>query len=244
MPPWLATVAVGTGLAFIFIGVSLRYLRIHTADYGNYSHQRSIVIATTVALAISGATYVSVVRHDLTLLFTLMIYLSGRLIQGALAARIVQRVLQAVEGSRQEPITASLYQYIYTTIRDRLIFFSASCVIITATGMSIILALTSESIGTDAAIRSFWIGFFFLVVVGLMFDFRHFEHRMPRPVALGMVLAISGALLYDPVNFSSITAFASPYLSTPIPDWARAPIGWFGFFAGLGIWALYYTREH
>ncbi|WP_323677556.1 hypothetical protein [Halorubellus sp. PRR65] len=253
IPAWLPTATLSAGTVLVLFGLTRRYV---TSADGPLSslpyHGYPLII--TVTLSVAAATYTVIQRFDMTLLFVVQIFFTGRLIQGALTARIIGKVIDAIEEIHASLTTSTTklhsqslperaYSYILTKLKDRLTIIIATGIISTYTTISVLAVFLIGDGVISTAIKRFWIGYFFLITAGLVFDFRHFAHRLPLLAGVGLIIAIVGAFLYQPVSFSAYLTQLGPYLETPIPDWARYPISAIGFLCGFLFWALFYNQH-
>jgi hypothetical protein len=245
VPAWLPVVTISGGICLLFAGMSNEYLSYYVGHWSAYKPQIGFLLTVALTGSIVGATYVTVIQADLVLLFVFFTFISGQLIQGAVAARIIQKVLDALtrsEGETEGGLLSRWIGYVVNKVKDRLIIIAVTGIISTHTTLSILAVFVIGDGRMLEAIERFWTGFLLLTIAGLSFDFRYFAHRLSWTVALGLVVAASGAFLYSPVGFSNLTAGLAPYLDNPVPDWMRLPLGAFGFFAGVMFWAIFYVK--
>lgn len=246
IPVWLPPVAITTGFFLISIGMTTEYFEGMFGHWDSYSPPFAFIGVVCLTSSIASAMYVSIRNQDMTLLFVLFTFMSGRIIQGAIAARIMQKVAEfffSDSGSSNTGLISKLYDYVKTKVRERVVLFVTISIILLHTSLSIAAVYVIGSGSTIEAIERFWIGFFFLTIAGMVFDFRHFAHRIPWTAAIGLIIATTGAFLYSPVGFSTFVGALAPYLENPIPDWMRLPLGAVGFLFGVLIWAVFYTKE-
>lgn len=254
IPAWLPVVTTSIGICLLFLGMSHHYLSVYFSHWPAYNEQVGVMVAGCFTASVLFGTYLTIIKSDLALLFIFFTFISGRLIQGAVAARIIQKILDAISNGSSRGAPRGLLQWLYYNVsnifdylvrmfKDRLIIFIATGVISTYTFLSIAAVFVIGDGDIFKAIKRFWVGFLLLTIAGLSFDFRHFSHRLPTAAALGLVIATSGAFLYSPVGFSNLTVALSPYISNPIPDWMRLPLGAFGFFMGTLFWSIFYIKE-
>jgi hypothetical protein len=254
IPSWLPTAAICTGVYMMLIGMSNHYLKSYVGHVPQYTTVLGGIMVICLSTSIAGATYVSVIKQDMVLLFVFFCFVSGRMIQGAIAARIYQKVHDFFFGSSDGEDNDSLIgklknsaskvpAFVWSKLKDRLLIVTVSLIIISHTALNIFAVYAWGSGQVVQAIERFWIGFFFLTVAGITFDFRYFAHRISWTAALGLVIATAGAFLYSPVGFSNLTSVLGPYLENPVPDWMRLPLGAFGFLAGVVLWAIFYRRH-
>lgn len=243
LPAWLPPVAIGGGFVLLAVGVGREYVRGVFGDWSTYSPVFAAVSVGCLGVSTAGAVYVTVRTADLVLLFVFFTFVAGRVIQGAIAAKIVQKLLDFLvfdSGSGDGRYLRRAVAYVVSKLEDRLVIGVATGVITTVTALSILGVYLVGSGETIEAVRRFWIGFFFLTVATLVFDFRYFAHRISWLPAFGLVLATAGAFLYSPAGFSSFTSVLAPYLENPLPDWTRLPLGVAGFVLGVVLWAVFY----
>lgn len=250
IPAWLPTVAVAGGIYLLLVGLFDRLLANALDGWRTYSRPFGFAAAALFAASIAGATYVTVVRRDLVLLFVLFVFTCGRCIQGAITARIVQRVLEFVldgEGSDGGTSLLSLarqgVEYLLSRLLDRAKLFAAVGVITVYTGLSMVGVFLVGDGGVAEALERFWVGLFFLTLARLAFDARYFAHRLSRTATVGLIVATAGAFLYSPVSAAGLASTLSPYLENPVPDWTTYPLGVVGFLFGLFFWAVFYVRS-
>lgn len=245
IPAWLPPATISGGFLLLLSGMGKEYYKRFFTHWRSYSPQFAAVSVVCMTLSIAGALYVTVLQNELVLLFVLFTFISGRIIQGAVAARLLQKVLDffLTSSNDSEPLFIKIYNYIKNNIKQRLILVLSTTIIITHTTLSIFAVYTIGSGETIEAIERFWVGFFFVTITGLVFDFRHFAHRITWTASIGLIIATTGAFLYSPAGFSTFTAALAPYLSNPIPDWMRLPLGAAGFLFGVILWAVYYTKR-
>ncbi|KAA9400665.1 hypothetical protein Har1131_18430 [Haloarcula sp. CBA1131] len=254
LPSWLPTVAICTGVYMMLVGMSNHYLESYVGHVPQYTSVLGSIIVISLSTSIAGATYVSVIKQEMVLLFVFFAFVSGRMIQGAITARIIQKVYGFFFGLSGEDSSDSLggtlkdsaskvWWFVWSKIKDRILIITVSMIIVSQTTLSIFAVYAFGDGQLIRAIRRFWIGFFFLTVAGITFDFRYFAHRISWTAALGLVIATAGSFLYSPAGFSNLTSVLGPYLENPVPDWMRLPLGAFGFLAGFVFWAIFY-RKH
>lgn len=245
IPAWLPPATISGGFLILFTGMSREYYKRSFGHWRSYSPQFVAVSVVCLTLSIAGALYVTIQQNDLVLLFVFFTFLSGRIIQGAIAARIIQKILDFffAESNSSKSLPARAYEYIKNKIRERAILLFSTGIITVYTTLSIVAVYTIGNGETIEAIERFWVGFFFLTITGLVFDFRHFAHRISWTAAIGLVIATTGAFLYSPAGFSSFTVALAPYLENPVPDWMRLPLGAAGSLFGVMLWAIFYTKE-
>ncbi|WP_148709179.1 hypothetical protein [Haloarcula quadrata] len=248
VPAWLPVVTVSLGVCLLLFGMGEQYIGAHIGHWKAYTERTGALLAGSLTGSIAGATYLTIRQAELTLLFIFFTFISGQLIQGAVAARIIQKIIDFFkpsdggEGSDQS-LLARGYAFAKAKIKDRLIIVAVTSVLSTYMTLSILSVFVLGSGEPLEAIERFWTGVLLLTIAGIAFDFRYFSHRLSWPAALGLVVATSGAFLYSPVGFSNVTTALAPYLDNPLPDWMRLPLRAFGFFAGVVFWALFYIKE-
>lgn len=253
LPSWLPTAAICVGVSLLLFGITTRYIESGRVTAGRSAPYGGYPMVLSITLCVAFATYVTLLKNDLVLLFVITIFFTGRIIQGAITARIIQKVLDAVaevrkwaRGSRSGPHTSSVrtrvVTYVIEKLKERLMIMIASATIAGYTALSVLAVFTLGDGTVKTAIQRFWVGYFLLVVAGLVFDFRHFSHRLPWIGSIGIILAVTGAFMYDPISFSSYIKQLGPYLETPIPDWSRYPISAMGFLFGVLFWGIFYRQ--
>lgn len=246
IPVWLPPVAIASGFLLVSIGMGAEYFERLFGHWSSYSPPFAFFGVVCLTGSIASAMYVSINRQNLTLLFVFFTFMSGRIIQGAIAARIIQKIAKLlfsdsdVSGSG---LVSKVYHYIIKKLKQRAIVFVTTFIIIAHTSLSISAVYVIGTGNAVEAIERFWMGFFFLTISGMVFDFRHFAHRISWTAAIGLIIAITGAFLYNPVNFSAYASVLGPYLENPVPEWIRLPLGAVGFLFGVLIWAVFYTKE-
>jgi len=248
VPAWLPVITVSLGVCLLLFGMGERYIAAHLSHWKAYTERTGVLLAGSLTGSISGATYLTVRQSELTLLFIFFTFISGQLIQGAVAARIIQKIIdffRPTDAGRDSDrsFLSRGYAFVKGKIKDRLIIVAATGVLSIYMVLSILSVFVLGSGEPLEAIERFWTGFLLLTIASLVFDFRYFAHRLSWPAALGLVIAASGAFLYSPVGFSSVTTALAPYLDNPLPDWMRLPLGAFGFFAGVVFWAIFYLKD-
>jgi hypothetical protein len=248
VPAWLPVVTVSLGVCLLLFGIAEQYIGAHIGHWRAYTERNGILLASSLTGSIAGATYITIRQSELTLLFIFFTFISGQLIQGAVAARVIQKIIdffRPTDGGNDsdQSLLARGYALIKSKIKDRLIIVAVTGVLLTYMTLSILSVFLLGSGEPLEAIERFWTGFLLLTITGLAFDFRYFAHRLSWPAALGLVVSASGAFLYSPVGFSSVTTALAPYLDNPLPDWMRLPLGAFGFFAGVVFWAIFYLKK-
>jgi hypothetical protein len=248
IPGWLPPATVATGFFLLTVGMTREYMQGLLGDWESYSSTLVVVSVVSLASATAGAVYVTLIRFDLILLFVLFTFISGRIVQGAITARIIQKLLDffvfdSGDSGNDKGYLRAAGEYLWSKLRDRLIIMTATIILTTTTAVSILDVYYAGSGETVEAVRRFWIGLFFLTLAGLIFDFRYFAHRVSWLPAFGLVVATAGAFLYSPAGFSSFTTVLAPYLDNPIPDWMRLPLGALGFVFGVIIWAIFYLNR-
>jgi hypothetical protein len=254
IPSWLPTVAICIGVYMMLVGMSNHYLKSYVGHVPQYTSVLGGIVVISLSTSIASATYVSVIKQDMVLLFVFFSFVSGRMIQGAIAARIIQKVhtffFGASDGDGSDGLFGKLkdsaskaWSFVWSKIKDRILILIVTVIIVSQTTLSIFAVYAFGDGQVVRAIERFWIGFFFLTVAGITFDFRYFAHRISWTAALGLVIATAGSFLYSPVGFSNLTSVLGPYLENPVPDWMRLPLGAFGFLAGVVFWAIFY-RKH
>lgn len=245
IPGWLPSLTIAAGFSLLSIGMAERYLHGYFGHWEEYSRPLVLFASGCLAASVAGATYVTIRTHDLDLLFVLFIFAGGRFVQGAISARLLQRILNwlFVGTSSSKNWLRRAYEYVASKLRERLVVLLATGLVTTYTFLSIAAVFVLGSGAPTEAIERFWIGTYFLVVIGLVYDFRHFAHRISWTAAIGLLVATAGAVLYSPVGFSSFTDVIAPYLDTPIADWMRWPLGAIGFLFGVVFWGLFYVKS-
>jgi hypothetical protein len=245
IPAWLPPVTISGGFIILLTGVGKEYFKRIFNHWRMLSPQFIGISVVCFSLSTAAAAYITIQQHELTLLFVFFTFMSGRVIQGAIAARIIQKVLDFFfsESSSSKSLLVKSYEYIKSKIRERAILLFSTGIITVYTILSIVAVYTIGNGETIEAIERFWVGFFFLTITGLVFDFRHFAHRISWTAAIGLVIATTGAFLYSPAGFSSFTVALAPYLENPVPDWMRLPLGAAGSLFGVMLWAIFYTKE-
>ncbi|SDM14315.1 hypothetical protein SAMN04487949_1018 [Halogranum gelatinilyticum] len=259
LPAWLPVVTISLGICLLLTGMSNQYLSSYIGHWPAYNGLVGVVLTGSITGSVAGATYLTIVRSDLLLLFVFFTFVSGQLIQGAVAARVIEKIVtvlseisKAVSGEAGGPgqhgsATVRHYltlgvEYLVGKMKDRLLIFLVTGVISAYTTLTIVAVFVVGDGHVLEAIERFWTGFLLLTIAGVAFDFRYFAHRVSYTAALGLVIAASGAFLYSPVGFSNLTGALAPYLENPIPDWMRLPLGAFGFFAGVVLWSFFYMK--
>ncbi|WP_436909453.1 hypothetical protein [Halosimplex marinum] len=251
IPPWLPTAAVAGGFLLLLAGLFDRLLANALGGWRSYSRPFGFAAAALFAASVAGATYVTVVRRELALLFALSVFVCGRCVQGAITARIVQKVLGFVldgsgEGGRGDSVAALLrsgVDYLVSRLLDKAKLFAAVGVIAAYTASSMVAVFVVGDGSVAEALERFWIGVFFLTLAGVSFDARYFAHRVSWTATLGLVVATTGAVLYSPAGTSGLVATLSPYLQNPVPDWTKYPLGAVGFLFGVSFWSFFYVRS-
>lgn len=253
LPSWLPTAAICTGICLLLFGITNRYIELGRGPAGRSASYGGYPMILSITLCVAGATYVTLLQNDLVLLFVITVFFSGRIIQGAITARIIQKIMDVVaevraraRGSQSGFQTASVrsrvVSYVIQKLKDRLTIMIASSTIAGYTALSVLAVFILDDGTVETAIRRFWVGYFLLVVAGLVFDFRYFSHRLPWVGNIGVILAVTGAFMYDPISFSAYIAELGPYIQTPIPDWSRYPISAIGFLFGVLFWGIFYRQ--
>jgi hypothetical protein len=248
VPAWLPVLTVSLGICLLLFGMSEQYFAAHLGHWKAYTRRNGILLSGSLTSSVAGATYLTIRQAEMTLLFIFFTFISGQLIQGAVTARVIQKISDFLKSpdsalKKGQGTLSRAYRFVKMKIRDRLIIFLVTFVLTTHTVLSILSVFILGSGEPLEAIKRFWTGFLLLTVAGLTFDFRYFSHRLSWPAALGLVIAASGAFIYSPVGFSNVTTALAPYLNNPLPDWMRLPLGAFGFFAGVVFWAIFYLKE-
>jgi hypothetical protein len=243
------------------IGMVTQYLDGKMGHWPVYSPTIGRLSAVLLTVSIAIASYITVLREDLVLLFAFLIFMSGRFIQGAISLRLVQKVLDFFENAISDDspnkrgdqtgvvgqsmrLIRNSAAFLKSKAADYIVIFTATTFITTLTTLSIVSVYVFEGGSTIEAVERFWTGFFLLTTVGLAFDFRHFAHRLSSVAAFGMVIATAGAFLYSPVGFSDLTTGFAPYLDNPVPDWLRWPLGSAGFLFGMLFWMIFYSKKN
>lgn len=246
LPSWLPTVTIAIGFVLLSIGTLRQYLD------GLFPHAdrraSPFLLVSTVCLSTgtAGATYLTIRRHELTVLFVFFVFFSGRIVQGAVAARQIQVVIEfLLAGTRSggPTVVRDLYRRVVDKLKRRLLLLLVTGIITCYTLVSVAAVYVVGAGDPTAVIERLWIGFFFLMIAGLVFDFRYFAPRISWTAAVGLIIAIAGAFLYSPVGFSPILGSLSPYLTSPVPDWMRSPLGLVGFLVGVFLWAGFFVTE-
>lgn len=246
IPTWLPPVAIAIGFALVSVGMGRRYLEATLGYRNEYPSRAGLLLILCLTLSVGEAVYMTIQRQELLLMFVYFIFISGKIVQGAITTYLLQKVLDFFFSSSsvsESGYVITVWRYIKTKLKERFILFLATGTITIHTSMSIVAVYAIGSGETIDAIERFWIGFFFLTVIGMIFDFRHFAHRISWTAALGLIIAVTGAFLFNPAGFSSLTVVLAPYLQNPIPDWMRWPLGAIGFFFGVLLWAVFYWKE-
>jgi hypothetical protein len=247
LPRWLPTVAVAAGFSLLLIGLFDRLLAGLIGERRTYSRRVGFAAAVSFAASVAGATYVTIVRRDLVLLFALFVFVCGRCVQGAVTARIVQKVLDFVltdsDGVSDAPLRVRAIDYLASRLRSKAKIVVAVGIIVSYTGLSIAGVFLVGNGNLTEAIRRLWVGIFFVTLAQLSFDARHFAHRVSWTATLGLVVATAGAFLYNPLGTSGVVSALAPYLESPIPEWTRRPLGAVGFLFGVFFWCVFYVRS-
>lgn len=247
IPRWLPTAAVAAGFSLLLIGLFDRLLVGTLGERRTYSRPLGFTAAAAFAAGVAGATYVTVVRRDLVLLFALFVFACGRCVQGAVTARVIQKLLDffltgSEEGS-DAPLHARGIDYLASKLRSKAKIVVAVGIIVSSTALSIAGVFLVGNGNLTEAIRRLWVGIFFVTLAQLSFDARHFAHRVSWTATLGLVVATAGAFLYNPLGTSGVVSALAPYLESPIPEWTRRPLGAVGFLFGILFWCVFYVRS-
>ncbi|WP_152042100.1 hypothetical protein [Salinigranum salinum] len=245
LPPWLPPVAMAAGFFLLLVGLIDEILYGYFGHWAEYNRPVMLAVSVFFTVSIGGAGYQTIHAQQLTLLFALMTFIGGRLIQGAVAAQLGQKLINSVlSGSSGSGRTVNqIVGHIVSSIRQRAILLLVSGTIVVYTGASITVVVLFNTGGTRAVVERFWLGMFFLTMAELAYDFRNFAHRISWIAAIGLMIATAGAFLHSPAGFSNLTVVLTPYLSNPIPDWMRLPLGTIGFVCGVVLWATFYIRS-
>lgn len=247
IPPWLPTGAVAVGFTLLLVGLFDRLLAGTLGGWRTYSRPFALAATALFAASVAGATYVTVLRRDLTLVFALFVFVCGRCVQGAVAARIIQKVLDffltGSDGSTGDRLWVQALDYLVARLRSKAKIAAAVGGITAYTALSVLAVFVLGDGGVTEAITRFWIGFFFVTLARLAFDARYFAHRVSWTASVGLVVATAGAFLYSPLGTSGPIAALAPFLENPVPDWTRRPLGAVGFLFGVGFWCVFYVRS-
>lgn len=262
IPEWFPPTIIALGFTLLTLAIGIQYF----GGIFNYNQSRffAFFAVTCMTASIGGAMYVTFQNDRYLLMFVYSLFISGRMVQGAIAARIFQKILdfflpiiygnstsgndgqtklsQLVSWAKVSRLVSWAKEYIWNKIKHHLLLITITGIISLQTILSIVAVYTIGSGETIEAVERLWIGIFFLIIIGMIYDFRHFSHRISWPATIGLILAITGALLYNPIELSTYTNFVAPYVETPIPDWARWPVGTIGFLFGIIVWAIVYAK--
>ncbi|WP_167837489.1 hypothetical protein [Halosimplex halophilum] len=256
IPGWVPPVTIAVGFCLISLAMGKQYFEGLFDGLSTQAPVFTMFFVTCLTVSIGGATYVTIQQEEFLLMFVFFLFVSGRMVQGAIAARIIQKVLDFFipifsSGGGDTDLSLSALiavlkraqSYIWSKLRTRLIIFVVTGLISFQTALSIAAVYVIGSGETADAVRRFWAGVFFLLISGMVFDFRYFAHKISWTATIGLILTVTGAFLYNPLEFSAYTGLIAPYLENPLPDWLRWPLGIIGFIAGVFMWAGFYLKE-
>lgn len=245
IPAWLPPLVISIGFILLCFGMGRQYWNKIFTHQPALSGIYSAVSVACLTFGIAGAMFTRILEEDLALLFVLFTFISGRIVQGAISARIIQKIINLflTETRSSNPIFLRVLHYIWDKFKKRIVMMLVTSFILLYTTLSIAAVYLLNSGSHFEAIERFWIGVIYLTISGLVYDARHYAHRTSWIPALGLIVITTGSLLYNPAGLSSFTEAMTPFLQNPIPEWMRLPLGAFGFLIGVLIWALFYTNQ-
>ena len=181
VPAWLPVATVSLGVCLLLFGMGEQYIAAHLSHWKAYTERTGVLLAGSLTGSIAGATYLTVRQAELTLLFILFTFISGQLIQGAVAARIIQKIIDFfgpndLGRNSDRSLLSQGYEFIIGKIKDRLIIVAVTSVLSTHMTLSILSVFVLGSGEPLEAIERFWTGFLLLTIAALAFDFRYFAH--------------------------------------------------------------------
>lgn len=238
-PALLPPLAILVGFLLMIIGMTRSLLRRMIPEPTQAIRHEMYLIAGLFGIGIVGTAIPVFHRLNMWWFFALYLFVLGRVIEGAITIRFLQKVMYFfAERSLPGGLRSKLWRFVLGGLL---------IAIMTGAILWEIFSNPSEESISEILFIFTW-GVFYLALLGVIYELKPVVANLATSpsasllITTGLVLMIGGTTIYDFLPLISTVQIPSPHLQDPTGAWFAHSIGQIGYVLGAILAVILFIR--